>query len=734
MKTAADTMQTRCGICGGEILTDVSFGECPRCLLDLGTSHKLGDCGGMLEEVQNLEEERWSESGSGFDFELLELIGRGGMGVVYRARQISLDRIVAVKMVRMGGMASPATLARFRLEAETAAKLDHANIVPIYEVGEREANPYLVMRYMGGGSLGERMGEFALVGPAKGRPGEWSAERAQRRIVQLMREVARAVDYAHERGVLHRDLKPSNILLDEEGRAHVTDFGIAKVMDEESGITQTAEILGTPAYMAPEQAAGGAVSRGTDVYSLGTILFELLTGRAPFRGDRPMETMRQVMEEEAAHPRQLNPAVSEDLATICLKCLDKEPARRYGSARELEKDLERWERHEPILARRAGAALRLRRWMARNPAVTTFIIALVIGMGLTLGLLATANEEKQRKSVALAILRTEAARQLQQIWDSESPYFGIKSETLSAMAGMEPEQLRAGEKRYTIGLVAEGNPLDRLLRAARFLGEMEEKMSALGGERARLDVKMYKEQGGGVEELLAGRVDFMQMNGREYLRAKEKDPEVQALLSFQEGVGDAAVIFAREGTGINLLGDLRGRSFLMSRSDSTLSFWTQVALAEAGVKGIELRKYRYLETEWEWVGERKVAGAAVLGNPFSDMTPVEAVLSGIYDAAVVREGRFREVAGRYPLVELHRFRDSVPVLVARGKLPAGLKEVFQKGAMELKKSAAAESFQMSARPLKMAEEGEFGGMREKLWAEDLFRGSGENPLREGEAR
>src|SRR5258705_8843808 len=382
----------RCSSCAGEIHTDVSSRQCPRCLLDLGLlCQRAAEADSALLDSFASSDRKIDL----VDYEILERIRRGGMGVVYRARQRSLNRIVAVKMIGVGDLASPSALARFRREAEAVAKLDHANIVPIYEIGEHEANPFFVMRLVEGMSLAECLHDFALPGAldsnhkapiAKTRP-------PQVKLARLMATVARAVHYAHERGVLHRDLKPSNILVDQDGNPQLTDFGIAKLVDQETALTQTAEWLGTPSYMAPEQAAGKPISRSADTYSLGAILYQLLTERPPFEGQRPIEILRRVMEQEPVHPALVNASVERDLAIICLKCLDKDPARRYRSALEFAEDLERWQRHEPILARPAGPVLRLRRWTGRDPALATLISSLVGGRSLTPGLLAKAREE-----------------------------------------------------------------------------------------------------------------------------------------------------------------------------------------------------------------------------------------------------------------------------------------------------------------------------------------------------
>jgi len=272
------------------------------------------------------------------DCELLEEIVRGGMGLVYKARQRSLNRPVALKMILAGQLASEHDVKRFYSEAEAAATLDHPNIVPIYEVGQHEGQHYFSMGYVDGPSLA-----------AKLEPAGWEPKAAAR----LVRQVAEAIQYAHARGVIHRDLKPPNVLLGADGVPRITDFGLAKRVQTDSDLTATGQILGTPSYMSPEQAAGKTREVGplTDVYSLGAILYALLTGRPPFVGHDVISTISQVMFQEPTSPRQLNPRVDRDMETITLKCLQKDPAKRYSSARELADDLDRFLKDEPIRAR-----------------------------------------------------------------------------------------------------------------------------------------------------------------------------------------------------------------------------------------------------------------------------------------------------------------------------------------------------------------------------------------------
>jgi len=298
------------------------------------------------------------------DYELLEQIGRGGQGVVFRARQKSLNRTVALKVISLGQWASKAHLKRFRLEAEAAARLEHPGIVPIHEVGERDGSCYFSMKFVEGGQLDEVARREAM---------------PIRRAVELIAKVARVVHYAHEHGILHRDIKPGNILLDAKGEPHLTDFGLARLLETESSVTQTLDVLGTPSYMAPEQAVGNnaAVSSVTDVYGLGAVLYQLLTGQPPFAGGTTYETIKLLLDTEPRQPRLLNPKIDRDLATICVKCLEKDPKRRYSSALALAEDLERWLRHEPIQARHTGIFTRGRKWVRRNPASALLAASLI---------------------------------------------------------------------------------------------------------------------------------------------------------------------------------------------------------------------------------------------------------------------------------------------------------------------------------------------------------------------
>jgi eukaryotic-like serine/threonine-protein kinase len=302
------------------------------------------------------------------NYELLEEIARGGMGMVYKAKQLGLNRLVALKMILAGRLASEAEVKRFQTEAEAAANLNHPHIVGVYEVGVHEGQHYFSMEYVEGRSLAQLETE-----------GGWRA-RGGKEAAQLVAKVARAVQYAHERGILHRDLKPANLLIDPDGEPHILDFGLARHIGADSSLTMEGAVLGTPSFMAPEQAAGKTKELGpaADIYGLGGILYFLLTGRPPFIATSPLDTLVQVLEGEVIVPRVINPQVGRDLERICLRCLEKAPERRYPTAAALAEDLERFLRHEPVQARPPGLRALLLDWMRRQPALASRLVALGI--------------------------------------------------------------------------------------------------------------------------------------------------------------------------------------------------------------------------------------------------------------------------------------------------------------------------------------------------------------------
>ena len=357
MTSTIPANQSICAECGARLPLRAPEGLCLQCLLESGVrilneldSPRLAaPLSPAAPGTRSVAGEMLSTT-SGHprlfgDYELLDEIARGGMGVVFRARQVSLNRIVAVKMLKFGAFTRDEFVTRFQAEAEAAATLHHPNIVAVHDCGECAGEHFYSMQFIEGKNLAEWI---------QGQPLE------ARRAADLMLAVTGAVQHAHEHGILHRDLKPSNILLDHEDKPYVADFGLARRIDDNSSLTLTGQALGSPNYMAPEQAAGvrGQAGPGSDIWSLGAIFYHLLTARPPFAGPTVAETLRALQQDEPARPRLLNSAVPADLETICLKCLEKEPGKRYPTAQELAGDLARFLRDEPILARPASRAER----------------------------------------------------------------------------------------------------------------------------------------------------------------------------------------------------------------------------------------------------------------------------------------------------------------------------------------------------------------------------------------
>ena len=426
-----------CRKCGAKIFSDAPRGLCTACVLEtaLGISADAPVAADPENEVANrrIGESARSPSpplsdspfqsvpmlGELGDYELLEEIGRGAQGVVFHARQKSLNRSVALKVISLGQWASKAHLKRFRREAEAAASLDHSSIVPIYEVGERDGQCYFSMKFVEGGQLDE----VVRLTP-----------KPIRQAAELIAKVARTVHYAHEHGILHRDIKPGNILLDAKGEPHLTDFGLARLIESESSVTQTLDVLGTPSYMAPEQAVGNnaAVSSATDVYGLGAVLYQLLTGHPPFAGGTTYETIKLLEDTDPLPPRQLNPKVDRDLSTICLKCLEKDPKCRYSSALALAEDLERWVKREPILARRTGIFSRGKKWVQRNP-TSALLAACLVALAAAAGWIVWESELiRQPLATGIAVLPFENLSEQRE--DAAAFVDGVQDDILTKLA------------------------------------------------------------------------------------------------------------------------------------------------------------------------------------------------------------------------------------------------------------------------------------------------------------
>ncbi len=373
------------------------------------------------------------------DYEILREIARGGMGVVFQARQVSLNRVVALKMILAGQLANDSDVKRFYTEAEAAANLDHPGIVPIFEVGEYEGQHYFSMSFVEGQSLAQKLADGPL---------------APREAAELIRRVSEAIEYAHQQGVIHRDLKPANVLLDKKGNPRVTDFGLAKQLASDSGLTGSGQIMGTPSYMPPEQTGGkrGAVGPAADVYALGATLYALLTGRPPFQAATPMDTVIQVISDEPVPPRRLNASLPIDLETICLKCLQKEPGKRYDSAATLGEDLRRFLAGEPILARPVGVMERAWRWCRRKPVLaaslgTAAALLAVVAVGGPI----VAVQQSNLKSIAVqrelqaraaeGLARKASAAEVERRHEAEAAQYEASRRTVGAIEALADASL-----------------------------------------------------------------------------------------------------------------------------------------------------------------------------------------------------------------------------------------------------------------------------------------------------
>ena len=426
------------------------------------------------------------------DYELLDELGRGGMGVVYRARQCSLNRLVAVKMLLAGFLADQHDVERFHREAEAAANLRHPNIVAIHEVGEHEGRHYFSMDLIDGPSLATIIRDSPL---------PW------RKAVEYVRIVSEAVAYSHAHETLHRDLKPSNILIDAEGQPHVTDFGLAKRVGSDVDLTATGAAIGTASYMSPEQARGqhDAVGRASDVYSLGATLYDLLTGRPPFRAETPVATLHAVIHDEPVPPRRLSPSIERDLDTICLKCLDKDPSRRYRSAHDLAEDLRRLLAGEAILARPIGKLERTWRWCRRNPVVAVLIatVLLLLALGTTISTSLAVLASK--RAVAAAVSQECAELNYNRVFAAvDELYTEMGSDPLFDDAALKPLRKKfyeASMKQYEAFVRELGGDVRAQDKLARSLMRVGDTARELGDETRAADA--YRQARYVLEELVA---------------------------------------------------------------------------------------------------------------------------------------------------------------------------------------------------------------------------------------
>ena len=470
-----------CPKCSTEIPSDAPEDGCPGCLLenglDLLAAEEKAISDVARQQYATKSERLAAILGELGDYQLLEEIGRGSQGVVFRARQKSLNRTVALKVINFGQWASKAHVKRFRREAEVAGSLDHPSIVRIHEVGEHDGSCYFSMQFIEGGQFDEVVRRTPM---------------SMRQAAELMAKVARTVHYAHEHGILHRDIKPGNILLDKNGEPHLTDFGLARLLDTQSSVTRTIDVLGTPSYMAPEQAAGeqAKISKATDVYGLGAVFYQLLTGHPPFAGRTSYQTIELLLDTEPRQPRFWDRKIARDLSTICLKCLEKDPQDRYSSALALAEDLEHWLRHEPIRAKRSGFFTHACRWVQRKPAIAA-LIAVLIALAAAIGWNVWKSElgpDNIGSLKGIAVLPFENLSS-----DPDNSYFadGIQQEVLTQLASIGDlkiipfsSTLRYRSKPRNLGAIA------KKLGVANILEGSVQKVA----DQVRINVQLFNAQ------------------------------------------------------------------------------------------------------------------------------------------------------------------------------------------------------------------------------------------------
>jgi hypothetical protein len=626
------------------------FGQCPACALRAA-----------------FEPPRTLETLLGFeDYELLGQIGRGGMGVVYRARQLSLNRIVALKMLLHADAASPASLERFRFEAESSAHLHHPNIVRIYEVGEHAGQPFFTMDLIEGERLSDAIARKEFLPTPNAARNKAAVRSVQQRAARLMATVAWAVHHAHLNGVVHRDLKPSNILLDQQGVPHVTDFGLARRLQGNDELTSSGSILGTPSYMAPEQAAGRAAGPAADVYSLGAIFYELLTGKPPFSGKTVLEVLRQVERDQPPDPSIAQPVVDRDLTTICLKCLEKDSRRRYATAALLAEDLERWAKGDPIHARPIGRVERCTRWVKRYPAAAALIVTLFTALIASLWFLQVVNAERDARRLAnnifLKSLEKSAAA-----FSERSDVIEFTSEELGALE----RRTAAGSagSRRSVGVVVE-NAWKAALSYSGMLRDVESAMSRELHSPIRISLRLYRTAEVAEADLAAGRVDFLRIPAPDY--ASEKNRGSGLIPLFVE-VGDrqTTIVMVRPESGITNVAGLRGHRVLFWLFTDHLRVAVQARLFEEGL----------CESDMEAICRWKDAPAAQEFKNNLDAHRVDAVISGQWQSEKILKHWIQIAAydapsfiwvarGGVPTNELQVFRDRMRVLRPSYSVPS----------------------------------------------------------------
>jgi ABC-type phosphate/phosphonate transport system substrate-binding protein/tRNA A-37 threonylcarbamoyl transferase component Bud32 len=691
VKAERDTSSpVTCDVCGTSVPLDAPLGQCPSCLLDWAE-----------KEVENVDPAQDLPRPFG-DYELLRQVGCGGMGVVYEARHTRLKRQVALKMIRPD-LASKRFLRRFLIEGEAAARLDHPNIIPIYEIKEDGPDSFLSMQFVPGETLKEKIarGDFRLERSQNNSARDWLP--CQRASARLMAAVARAIQHAHERGVFHRDLKPGNILVDSLGQPHIADFGVAKIIREQeqfdaaSTLTVPGAALGTPEYMAPEQASSsGLVDSGSmaaaDIYSLGALLYELLTGRPPFRGSSNLETLQKVREGDLKRPRAINPGLSRDLETIALKCLERNPDARYASAADVASELERWLAGQPITARPASQPARVARWVKRNPVVAALMVSLFFGVAISLTFVWVLNDRMRTAEINKALTRQTYFQKINDLWALPVITNILIPSTLLAELREQPARPFVEERdiRMSFGLSAAQDPVNRAYSVAPILGNLEIRMARQLGSNVFIDLLISKAPRLDSSHLSSGEADVHRFDAVSYVAAKIENPRLIPLLL--ENDADEIVFCVAQDSGITNLTQLTGKTIGFGDVHSAVTVLAQHCLLTNGLRRSDFTSVEYF-TSASHVSKTTLPqfGSAEI---VTDMREIKGgrealrhLIEGKIDVAVTLKRYFETRRHRGPGLRAIARVQAVPeVFVARGDLDPRVRESFRQAMLSLEQS------------------------------------------------
>ncbi len=567
-----------CAKCGHAIPEGAPLSLCPHCLLGLASSLPP-DFPEALGPVDTFD-----------DYELLGTLGRGAMAVVYKAHQRSLSRMVALKMLRPYDAADSVLATRLRIEAEATANLHHPNIVTVYAVGEHEGQPFIAMEFVDGLPVNRFITAEGFRCELVRLTAKEKRNGTQATIARIMAKLAWAVDHSHKQGILHRDIKPSNVLIDNRGEPRLTDFGLAKILSGElvSG-SKPGAFLGSPPYMSPEQASGKPTSTASDIYSLGATLYEMLTGRPPFKAATVAETVQQLIKEPPQNPSLLNKSVDPDLATVCLKCLEKDPRARYSSAQALAEELERWLRGEPIEARPSRLHERIWRWSRQEPKLAVLSIGLLLLLGavaiLSLTLYQTEKERLQAANIERDYWVAQLKPQLTQKWRDD----GLVQLDARQRSRVMNEQKEFPQKfcELMAGIAAprpDADPFNLLPKHIPFFSVLQESRHRPSDEFV-FGLNLYKTEEAAIMSLKDNPLHFVRLTTVRWILLTEQQTNPGLVALAQEIPSTPGVIFVCTNSGITTVEELKGKNLLLGNKESCLGHvWPKAVLVEKGLR------------------------------------------------------------------------------------------------------------------------------------------------------